>query len=289
MIPNHLRYFIEIADTKSFTKAAENLFVSQSTLSKAVAALETELQTTLYIHGNRRFTLTQSGELLYSFAMDVLGYYEDQEKLLLSRLEKSDNKLTLGLPPTAGSIYFYSLINDYRQRYPDIQLSIVDSTSRYIPDLLLSGDLDLGIVIEPFSDERFVREVVFRSEAVLVVSDQSPLAGQKTVDFFSLKEERFLQVTEDYQFYSVFQKYCEKAGFVPKVTFTSNQWDMILEMAGDNQGVTIFPLPLVENHLPRRADYLHLTNPEFPWSLTVIYPREELVTRPMQRFLELLD
>lgn len=288
MIPNHLRYFVEITDAGSFTKAAEQLFVSQSTLSKAVAALESELKTRLYVHGNRRFTLTQSGKLLYEFASDVLGYYEEQEKRLLSGLEKSDNKLTLGLPPTAGSIYFYSLINDYRKRHPEIELSIADITSRYIPDLLMSGSLDLGIVIEPFEDGRFVKKVAFESEAVLVVSERSALCGMESIDFASLRDERFLQVTEDFQFYAVFEQYCRRAGFVPELIFTSNQWDMILEMVADDQGVTILPLPLVEKHLPRRADYLYLTNPEFPWALSVIYRKNELITRPMQKFLALL-
>ena len=72
MISNHLRYFIEVADQKSFTKAAEKLYISQSTISKAVASLETELQTSLFEHGKRNFALTPSGKLLYAFATDVL-------------------------------------------------------------------------------------------------------------------------------------------------------------------------------------------------------------------------
>lgn len=142
MISNHLRYFIEVADQKSFTKAAEKLYISQSTISKAVASLETELQTSLFEHGKRNFALTPSGKLLYAFATDVLNYYDSQEKALLSKIEKTDNKLSLGLPPTAGSIYFFALVHDFQKQNPDVRLKINDATSRYIPDLLLNGEID---------------------------------------------------------------------------------------------------------------------------------------------------
>ena len=81
MISNHLRYFIEVADQKSFTKAAEKLYISQSTISKAVASLETELQTSLFEHGKRNFALTPSGKLLYAFATDV---YDENALLKLT-------------------------------------------------------------------------------------------------------------------------------------------------------------------------------------------------------------
>ena len=288
MISNHLRYFIEVADQKSFTKAAEKLYISQSTISKAVASLETELQTSLFEHGKRNFALTPSGKLLYAFATDVLNYYDSQEKALLSKIEKTDNKLSLGLPPTAGSIYFFALVHDFQKQNPDVRLKINDATSRYILDLLLNGEIDLGVVIEPFEDDRFEKKVAYQTEAVLVVPSSHPLAEHEKVEFSTLRREHFLQVTRDFQYRKVFEQYCQTAGFDPDVCFESNQWDMLLEMVADDQGVTILPLPLVEKYKPRNVVSLHLMEPEFPWALTVIRPKKYPVTRSMQKFIDLL-
>jgi DNA-binding transcriptional LysR family regulator len=281
-----LNYFTTVADAGSFTKAAKKLYVSQSTLSKAVSALENELHTPLYKHGSKRFELTPSGEALYDFSRDVLGYYAEKEKALLAKLSATDNKLNLALPPTAGSMYFYSKMGEYRQKYPDIELTITDITSRYIPDLLLRGETDLGVVIEPFDDPQFNKTIVYQSEATLIVSKEHPLANADQVDFRTLKDERFLQVTEDFQFYSVFEMYCERAGFRPNVVFKINQWDLIMSMVENNEGVSILPKPLVDKYLGKRAHTVHLVNPEFPWALSVIYPKSSVVTRPMQHFLE---
>lgn len=288
MIPAHLRYFIELADRKSFTKAAESLFISQSTISKALSSLELELHTRLYEHGNRHFTLTQSGKMLYAFAIDVLNYYDDQEKLLLTKIERADNKLRLGVPPTAGSIFFFVLINDFERMFPEIHLSIRDITSKYMPDLLMSGELDLGIVIEPFHDKRFIKRIAYETEAVLVVSNNHPLAKKDSLDFHELEQEQFLQVTRDFQYRAVFEDYCDKAGFSPDVCFESNQWDMILEMVADGRGVTVLPLPLVEKFRWKGIHSLRLTKPAFPWALTVIYPEKMPITHSMQKFLNLI-
>ncbi len=285
---NHLKYFIEVVHQKSFTKASEKLFISQSAISKALTSLETELNTTLYEHGNREFVLTQTGRYLYDFAKDVLGYWSSKEEELFEKIKIDNDKLKLGLPPTAGSIFFFGLIHRFKEKNPTTQLIINDATSRYIPDLLLEGKLNLGVVIEPFDDPRFFKKVAFRTEAVLVVSKRHPLANKESVAFKNLKQEHFLQVTKDFQYRQVFEMICQKAGFAPHVTFESNQWDMILEMVADNQGVTILPLPLVEKYKSQNIKYIHLTNPDFPWALTVIRPKNRPVTQGMKKFIELL-
>lgn len=285
---NHLRYFIEVVEEKSFTKAAENLYVSQSAISKAIHGLEKELDTNLYERDTRVFVLTNSGELLYSFAKNVVGYYDVKEKELKNQMCHSHHTLRLGLPPTAGSIYFFSMIHEFQKQNPDIQLQINDTTSKYIPDLLLEGKLDLGVVIEPFEDHRFVKKIAYETEAILVVSNVHPLSKKRKIHLGDLKEENFLQVTKDFQFRQVFEEYCKKAGFTPNVTFESNQWDMIVEMVADNQGVSVLPLPLLEKYKAKNIKTIHLVQPEFPWALTLIRPSQYPVTYSMQKFMDLL-
>lgn len=285
---NHLKYFIEVVNQKSFTKASEKLFISQSTISKALSSLEAELNTTLYEHGNREFILTQTGQYLYDFAKDVLGYWNVKEDELIEKIKMDNDKLKLGLPPTAGSIFFFGLIRQFKVKNPTTQLIINDATSKFIPDMLLEGKLDLGIVIEPFEDTRFIKKIAYQTESVLVVSSKHKLASQDTVSFKELKEELFLQVTKDFQYRQVFEKICLKAGFNPHISFESNQWDMILEMVADNQGITILPLPLVEKYKPQNVKCIHLTDPCFPWALTVIRAKGHPVTQGMKKFIELL-
>lgn len=287
MLDKHLRYFITLAKLKNYTRAAENLFVSQSTISKAVASLEKELNVKLVLVDKEGFRLTKEGQLLYDFALDVTGYYDKKEEDFLATINDMGQKLSLGLPPTAGSIYFFEKISEFKDKYPAIDFEIRNETSKYLPDMVLDQKLDLAVVIEPFDDNRFVKNTVYNSEAVLVVSKDHKLAYLDEIDFADLKDEKFLQISEDYQYYWVFKDYCNKAGFEPKVAFKNYDWDMILEMVVANIGITILPKPLVSKYFSNRVKLISLKNPTFPWALTIIYPKGSLLTKEMRKFIEI--
>lgn len=282
-----LAYYVEVVKRRSFTKAAEKLFVSQSTLSKAIRALENEFQAEFIGRRSKDLLITQDGLAFYEYATNLLDYYHEQTQQLEEKLRCAGGTLTLGLPPSAGTIYFSSLIYQFRQAYPETDLQITEITSKLIRDLVDDGTLDLGVVIEPFSDSKFYSQTVFSSEAVLVVPKQHPLAAKHNVDFGSLGSERLLMVSPDYMYYDVMLERCKAAGFTPNIVFESSQWDLILEMVANNQGVSILPKPLIDKLYANRLCQLHLKNPEFPWALSIIYRTDKFLTVPMQRFLKI--
>lgn len=282
-----LSYFVEVVKQRNFTRAAEKLFVSQSTLSKAIRTLENEFQAEFIVRRAKDLLITQDGLAFYEYATKMLNYYHAQTQALEQQLRCSGGSLALGLPPSAGTIYFSSLIYQFRQAYPETDLQITEITSKSIRDLVYNGALDLGVVIEPFSDPKFFRQTVFRSEAVLVVPKQHPLAGKDSVDFGALKGERMLMVSPDYMYYDVVLERCSTAGFVPNIVFESSQWDLLLEMIANNQGISILPKPLIDKLYADRVCQIHLKNPQFPWALSIIHRTDKFLTTPMRHFLKL--
>lgn len=282
-----LSYFIKTVECQSFTKAAEELYVSQSAISKSIRSLEEDLQTTLIDRTYRKFTLTEQGQVVYEFAKDVLAYFQEKEKEMRKKLQGEDRLIRFGLPPTAGSIFFYSTIFSFQEENPSVDLKIIDLTSTYIVDQLLNNEMDMGVAISPFEDPRFHIHPVYTSEAVLVVGKDHPLANHDKVDFIDLKGEKFLQVKKDFMYHQVFVDYCHQAGFEPNIVFESNQWDLIIELAASSKGVTILPKPLIDNYSSKRIHQIHLENPTFPWSLSIIYLKSKILTESMEKFLSL--
>lgn len=287
MTLNQLKYYVEIVKESSFTKAAEKLFVSQSTLSKSVRALEEEFQIKLIHRAAKEFVLTQEGYIFFEYAERILGYYQEQTEELFQRLHNANGELKLGMPPTAGAIFFYSVLHRFKKKYPGIAVNIEEITSKSIQELTDSGELDMGVVIEPFEDRRFCRIPVYMSEAVLLVSREHPLADRKEATFAEIAKEELLMVTPDYMFYDVVRKKYEEAGFVPRISFESYQWEWIFEMVADNQGISILPKPLIDKFNGTRVHQIHLREPEFPWALSIIYRKDKFVTVPMQCFLDM--
>lgn len=287
MTLNQFSYYVEIVRQSSFTKAAEKLFVSQSTLSKSIRALEEEFQMELINRAAKDFQLTSAGEVFYEYAVRILNFYHTQTQELFQRLHSANGTLRVGMPPTAGAIFFFSILYKFREMYPGIELQIEEMTSKSVAGRVAAGELDMGVVIEPFSDDKFIKRPVYTSEAVLLVSKKHPLAAKRCVSLPALREEKFLLVTPDYMFHDVVLGKCQEAGFIPNVVFESYQWEMLFEMVADDQGICILPKPLIDKFNHTRVRQIGLKDPEFPWTLSLVYRKDKFITVPMQCFLDL--
>ncbi len=126
-----LRYFVELVREQSFTRASEKLFVTQPTISKMIRNMEEELGQPLLSRVGRRFTLTDSGQVLFNRAQTILAEMQQLEAELADLQSLQFGRLALGIPPMVGHVYA-DLIRAYRSRYPRVELSIVEYGGRRI-------------------------------------------------------------------------------------------------------------------------------------------------------------
>lgn len=289
MTLTQLSYFREIVRMKSFTKAANKLFITQSTLSKSIHALEEEYQVTFIKRGSKQFELTKEGFLLFEYAENILNYYEAQISEFEESLHQSNNILRIGIPPTAGTIYCNEAIAKMQSMYPEINLEILQWTSKKIVDAVLEGDLDIGFILDTFEDERLEKKSAISTEAVLVVPKNHRWAKRKYINFNEIKEEKIMMVTPEYTYYNLVIDKCHEAGFDPEFSFESSEWDFIFELVTQGQGVTIFPKLLINKFNKSRVKCIHLENPEFGWHLIAIRLKNNPKTEAIKRFWSILD
>ncbi len=287
MTLRQLEYFVEIVKQNSFTKAAAELFVSQSALSKAIKMTESELNTILIDRNAKDFMLTKDGQTFYKYADEVLSFYNYRTKVLKTELNKNQSKLVVGITPTSGAMFFFNAIYNFRSRYPLSDLMIEEVSTGEGIQRVLDGTLDISVVLEPFEDRRFEKQPVIESEAVLIVSNEHPLSARKCISFHELKDEPILTVGSGYKYYDLLKEKFQEVGIEPNIEFESNQWEFIYEMVANNQGVSILPKPLVEKFNNARVKQIHLLNPEFPWGLSLIRRKDREITPIMENFWKL--
>lgn len=281
-----LRYFNVVCEYENFTKAAEALYLSQSTLSKSISSLEDEFGCEFINRRANKFELTEHGKIFYRFSSETVDSLDKKVKELKEKLNTAKPILRLGLPPSSGTIYFSQQLYSYNRDYPNIQLVIKEITSKHLVAEVDEGSLDLGVVVEPFDDGKFKKCNVFLSEAVVVISKNHPLAERDSMDLIELKDESILMVSPDYMYYDLVVKKCKEAGFTPKFSFESYQWDLLLTMVADNMGVSILPLPLVEKTYDSKVHTVKLNNPEFKWGLSLIYKKDISPNFAMEKFIK---
>lgn len=281
-----LRYFIEVAEQRSFTRASGNLYVCQSALSKMIKVLEQDLGVQLIDRSTKHFQLTSEGEVLYEHGRDLLKRTSAELEELIDSVHKEKGRLSIGIPPVIGTAYFPRIIQAFRELYPDIELQIYEEGANTVKNKVEEGKIDIGIVMMPFYAEGFHVTPIFTSENIIVVHKDHPLANRTSVYLKELQNDRFILLDSSYMLHDQILMKCKEAGFQPDVLCESSQWDFIAEMVSMNQGVTILPAPILKRFKSEDIRILAIEEPQFPWNVGMIRMKDKYCSHPIQLFLD---
>ena len=182
-----LQYFLDLAETEHLTQSANNLFVTQSTISHGIRQLENELGVQLFERIGRGLVISQAGTQFKSYASRALQEISSG-KMELSQLSNlQTGVLTIGVIPTFLNSLIPSVAAMFSEKYPGIQLSIRDLRADLIEMQLVSGELDLGIAFHPTKRNDIQTEHLFDEKLVLLVSKKHVLGKTKSINMMDLE------------------------------------------------------------------------------------------------------
>ncbi len=186
-----LNVFLVVMEEKSFTRAAEKLGRTQPAITQAIQRLETELGETLIDRSGRELALTDAGRVVFEAARRQ----ENLQRELLTQLGELRNKASGRLVIGANEsmiLYLLPHLIRYRHAYPKVKLVVQRSRSREVPDLLLAGDVDFGVVSYITGDQRFQSQVLYVDHLSCVVAPEHRLAKKKMLFIKDLEAETFV-------------------------------------------------------------------------------------------------
>ncbi len=148
-----LEYFVRVAELGSFSQAARILDIAQPALSRQVRMLETELRSTLLQRTGRGVTLTETGRRLFEHGVDILQRVEVAVEDLEAGRDEPSGHVTVALPPSMARLLTLPLVNAFRAELPKARLAIVEGLSTHIMEWITTGRVDLGLVLNPQTDQ----------------------------------------------------------------------------------------------------------------------------------------
>ncbi|MET9428322.1 MULTISPECIES: LysR family transcriptional regulator [unclassified Streptomyces] len=189
-----MRYVIAVAETRNFTRAAERCFVVQSALSHRVAALERELGVKLFARTSRRVELTAAGEAFLPAARQSLEAADRAAAEAAAAVGVVRGRLAVGVIPTVAAIDIPAALRVFRERHPEVRISLRVAASDELTARVVAGELDVAALGLPEGDRpRGVRaRLLARDRLVAVVPEGHPLAGRARVGLARLAEETFV-------------------------------------------------------------------------------------------------
>ena len=148
-----LRYFLTVAKEQSFTKAAEQLHITQPTLSRQMAAFEEELGVTLFIRSGKKISLTDEGILLKRRALEILNLEERTLEELKGKEEVVEGTITIGCGEFAAVETLAKICKTYKEKYPLVQIVLHTATADAVYEMMNKGLVDIALFMEPVDTE----------------------------------------------------------------------------------------------------------------------------------------
>ncbi|MBA2929608.1 LysR family transcriptional regulator [Pseudomonas sivasensis] len=262
-----LRYFVEIADSGSFSAAAERLFVAQSALSRQIKELEKQLQTPLFERTARQPRLTAAGEAFYPRARNLLS---ELLKASETATQVGNGQLgTLRLShsstvPMSGVLL--QGINMWLERCPGVSMDIVKLSSEAQLEEIADGRLDIGLLRLPVLRQREgVRvEPLYKEQLLLAVPPNHRLArSNEPVDLEQLKDEAFISIPHPQRggLSYLAAELCMRAGFFPKAARVMSRKTTQLQLIQAGFGIALLPKSM-QDIAPANVHFLPLADPD---------------------------
>ena len=250
-----LRYLVAVADHRHFGRAAEACFVSQPTLSTQLKKLERQLGVELVERNPRHIMLTDVGERVVEHARAALDEADLIEQIARQATDPATGSLRLGVFPTLAPYLLPHVVPLLHERFPDLELLLVEEKSAELHDRLRDGRLDAALLALPMHDESLCAQPLFREDFLLAVPATHPLALEDgPVDPAVLTTEHVLLLEEGHCLRDQALAVCQLAGASERAGFRATSLETLRQMVAAGVGITLLPELAVRAPVPDNPD-----------------------------------
>ena len=234
-----LEQFVALARTKNFTRAAEELNLSQSALSRAIQKLEDQLGQPLFERKPREVMLTDHGELLFERAQQILKLMQD----MFSELSEAGRRgrIRLGAIPTIAPYLLPRLLSSFSKAHPEISVIVQEDTTENLIKRCSHGEIDLAILALPILAKQLQIEALFDEELLLVLPVGHPLAAAKAVAIDAVEGFPFVMLSQAHCLSDNIASFCRRKSVQPVTVERTSQLTTLQELVTLNHGVSIVP------------------------------------------------
>lgn len=277
-----LRYFISVCERQSFTEAAFECNLSQSSLSKHIRKLEHEVGFSLLQRTTHQIKITEAGKLVLAYAYEIIYKHDTCMKQLQERFDQ--HSIRIGCMPVISPYHIPRMFQDFKQTYPDMNIDIVESKAK---DIMHHIDDYDAILIRPFLLENKAQYQIYPlydDRLCIVVSDLHPLAKRNEVTFDEIEKEDFIFPVPGSGGYEVYNKACDKAGFSPKIIYELPQTNTMFSFVEENVGITFSFYKVYEEYRNPKLKMIPIQDPTH-YPIAFVHKKTKILTSMQKTFL----
>jgi len=240
MTIEYFNEFIVLVDKMNFSEAADELYISQSTLSKHIISLEKELRITLFDRNTRNISLSDQGKVFLKYAKEIVNTYNTAIVEMQKMSKNTDEPLKIASIPAMPHYNISSIIGHFHSIYPYLKSNITVDDSKNLIDQLKNQVVDVAFIRFFDQIDHALEAFPFaEDELVVILPKNHPLANNDTIQISMLKDEDFLLLHQNTSLYDICIKTCEQGNFKPNIVYTGNRIENILDLIENNMGISL--------------------------------------------------
>ena len=319
MNTKYLEYFLCINEHKSISKAAQKLFISQPTLSQHIQKLEKYMGVEIFDRTSTPLSLTYAGEKLLKYAEKILDLEEQLIKEMNDISGFIKGRTTIGISPMHGNNLLPQILPKYKEKYPNIEIILVEENAQTLESLAEKGDVDIIISNLPIQSINLDYEILCLDQVLLAIPEnllpehiEKIESGTKMVflndriDLNHIKNNEFLLLREGHRIRQISDNLFQGVGAKPHIFLESRNIETLHKLTSLGMGITFMSqnyvhsledsinngslkLPHIDNGAKLYAIYFSpLTNVISNYSLVVAYNNHRNLSMASKKFIELL-
>ncbi|MDO5336144.1 MAG: LysR family transcriptional regulator [Eubacteriales bacterium] len=282
MTLNQLRYFCVASRCHSITKAAQELYVTQPTISSAIRELEIEFGISLFYRKGNRLVLTEEGAALYEKATRIIQYC-DELKAEYASVNREKSPLRIGIPPMLSTVFFPELSDAFLEKCPQIPIMLEEYGSVRACELVQNDTLDFALVnMEWYNIDKLNRAVLTEDQVMFCVTCDHPLAGHSRITVKELAKEPLIFFNADSVVNELLKTRFEAEKYIPHVVMQSSQIYTTLQFVKKNH-VGCF---LYSSMVNKFDGIIGIPmDPPIKIAIGIVWKKGKYISNDMQKFL----
>lgn len=279
MTITQLTYVIAIAEHKNFTKAAENCFVTQPTLSTQIQKLEEELGVLIFDRSKKPIELTEVGRKIVQQARNIVNESDRIQDIVDQQKGFIGGEFRIGIIPTVMPTLLPMFLKTFIKKFPKVKLKIEELTTDEIIVRIKEGHLDVAIVATPLESENIKERVLYYEPFVAYIPEHHRLSSKKTIEISDLEINDMLLLEDGHCFRDGIINLCKafKDQNDDNFQLESGSIETLIQLSNEGLGMTLLPyLHTLELNRNLKTNLRHFVEPSPAREISIIYHKSEL-------------
>jgi DNA-binding transcriptional LysR family regulator len=286
---NSFLVFHEVAKFRSFSRAAEDLFISQPAVSKHIRELEQKIGIGLIRRGRRGFALTEAGEILFKHTHKISSHLLEIENALSDLKKDHHGVLKIGTTESYSKCLMPKLLSGFQTSYPSIKIILDVGNSEEIEKSLLDYKNDLGLIGAVKASSKFELVPFLREELVLIVSPNHPLGKRKAVSLKEIEEYPFIIRAKGSTTRRILFHAFEEFDIHPSLLIEAGSSEFIKQWVSEGKGVSIIVKRLGEDEEKRGMIKMIPLQEKLHLEVAVLFLKEERANPAIKAFIRYIE